>query len=114
MKEEKLMRDQRPGQCSVNNKSIIDGSEFTKNISESFNSANKVLTVVWPSKWGYHQQYDPENESIATQGQGSCNQEDKTLPERAEKLRELVQSYNTITTEDFIDASLAFYNEFSN
>ena len=34
--------------------------------------------------------------------------------ERAEKLRELVQSYNTITMEDFIDASLAFYNEFSN
>ena len=27
---------------SVNNKSIIDGSKFTTNISESFNSANKV------------------------------------------------------------------------
>ena len=37
----------------------------------------------------------------------------KRCQERAEKLRELVQSYNTITTEDFIDASLAFYNEFS-
>ena len=44
---------------SVNNKSIIDGSEFTTNISESFNSANKVSTVVWPSMWGSHQ-YDPE------------------------------------------------------
>ena len=38
----------------------------------------------------------------------------KRLQERAEKLRELVQSYNTMTTEDFIDVSLAFYNEFSN
>ena len=44
---------------SVNNKSIIDGSEFTTNISESFNSANKVSTVAWPSMWGSHQ-YDPE------------------------------------------------------
>ena len=30
---------------SVNNKSIIDGSEFTTNISESFKLANKVSTV---------------------------------------------------------------------
>ena len=37
----------------------------------------------------------------------------KRCQERAEKLRELVQSYNTITMEDFIAASLAFYNEFS-
>ena len=38
----------------------------------------------------------------------------KRRQERAEKLRELVETYNTITTEDFIDAGLAFYNEFSN
>ena len=30
---------------SVNNKSFIYGSEITTNISESFNSANKVSTV---------------------------------------------------------------------
>ena len=38
----------------------------------------------------------------------------KRRQERAEKLRELVESYNTMPTEDFIDSSLAFYNEFSN
>ena len=40
---------------SVNNKSIIDGSEFTTNISESFNSANKVSTVARLPMWGSHQ-----------------------------------------------------------
>ena len=38
----------------------------------------------------------------------------KHRQERTEKLRELAQNYNTMATEDFIDTSLAFYNEFSN
>ena len=65
---------------SVNNKSIIDGSEFTTNISESFNLANKVSTVAWPPCGDLISSMIQKDESTATQGQGGCNQEDKTLP----------------------------------
>ena len=104
------------------NQSIIEGSEFTTNISESFNSANKLSTVARPSMWALISMIQKEESTarakVAGIRSGSYKDSNpgrtKRRQERAEKLRELVQSYNTMTTEDFIDASLAFYNEFSN
>ena len=101
---------------------IINADEFTTNISESFNSANKLSTVARPSVWALMSMIQKEESSarakVAAIRSGHYKDSNpgrtKRREEKAERLRELVMSYETMTIEDFIDASLAFYNEFSN
>ena len=80
------------------NQSIIDGSEFTTNISESFNSANKLSTVARPSMWALISMIQKEESTARAKVAGirsgsykdSNPRRTKRRQERAEKLRELV------------------------
>ena len=99
--------------------SIIQGEEWTTNISESFNSVNKLSTVSRPSLWGFRDE-DEEASARAKMANIKCGKHVDQNPgrtrkreETAERLRDLVRSYSTMNIKDFIDASLGFYNEFN-
>ena len=101
--------------------SIIQGEEWTTNISESFNSVNKLSTVSRPSLWGLLSMFrDEEASARAKMANIRCGKHvdqnhgrTRKREETAERLRDLVKSYSTMNIRDFIDASLGFYNEFN-
>lgn len=100
---------------------IITDSEFTTNISESFNSANKLSTVARPSIWALIAMLKKEENvaraKVASTRAGKykdSNPGRSKRREKAENLKKLVLKYDTMPIVEFIDAALAFYNEFSN
>ena len=104
------------------NESLLNGTEFSTNSSESWNSVSKLTVVAKPTIWQLIHQLQAEDATARTKmlsiRTGSWKERHPGRVARRESKRKamvmvnLVLDYYTMNTENFFDAAITFFNEF--
>ena len=102
------------------NVSVLEGTEFSTNCSESYNSVSKLSVVSKPSFWQVIIQLKAEEASARAKLMAirTGNWKDKNPARTARRklkkaaLKSLVEDYYTMNPEEFLKAAVVFYNEF--
>ena len=102
------------------NESLLNGTEFSTNSSESWNSVSKLTVVAKPTIWQLIHQLQAEDATSRTKmlsiRTGSWKERHPGRVARRESKRKamvnLVLDYYTMNTENFFDAAITFFNEF--
>ena len=101
------------------NESLLNGTEFSTNSSESWNSVSKLTVVAKPTIWQLIHQLQAEDATSRTKmlsiRTGSWKERHPGRVARREFKRKamvnLVLDYYTMNTENFFDAAITFFNE---
>ena len=102
------------------NESLLNGTEFSTNSSESWNSVSKLTVVAKPTLWHLIHQLQAEDATSRTKmlsiRTGSWKERNPGRVARRVAKRKamvnLVLDYYTMNTENFFDSSITFFNEF--
>ena len=102
------------------NVSVLEGTEFSTNCSESWNSVSKLTVVSKPSLWQLLIQLKTEDSSMRTKmmavrtGAWKDKNPGRTARrvDKKDAMRSLVEDYFTMNPGAFLEAAIKFYNEF--
>ena len=102
------------------NVSVLEGTEYSTNCSESYNSVSKLSLMAKPSIWQVIIQLKAEEASARAKLMSirAGNWKDKNPARTARRklkraaLKSLVEDYYTTSPEGFLKAAVTFYNEF--
>jgi hypothetical protein len=102
------------------NESVLEGTEFSTNSSESWNSVSKLSVVAKPSLWQLILQLKAEDSTARAKMMsiraGTWKDRNPGRSARREEkrkaMRNLVLDYYTMNTGIFLDSAISFYNEF--
>ena len=100
--------------------SVLEGTEFSTNCSESWNSVSKLTVVAKPSIWQVILQLKSEDASTRAKllaiRTGAWKDKNPGRVARrklkAAALKSLVEDYYTTSPANFLDGAVTFYNEF--
>ena len=102
------------------NESVLEGTKFSTNSSESWNSVSKLSVVAKPSLWQLILQLKAEDSTARAKMMsiraGTWKDRNPGRSARREEkkkaMRNIVLDYYTMNTGIFLDSAITFFNEF--